>query len=87
MSDITKWQNNTHVLLSDLHDDHEIALVENSLRDSEFDNEGYLNYNDGCECIGVYLSTVGTWTVLANIDVGDSFITRTQALKLAGVEL
>tara|TARA_R110002049_G_scaffold255016_3_gene430538 strand:+ start:6291 stop:6554 length:264 start_codon:yes stop_codon:yes gene_type:complete len=87
MSDITKWQNNTYVLLSDLHDDHEVALVENSLRDSEFDNVEYLNYNDGCESIGVYLSSVGTWTVLANINGDDSFITRNQALKLAGVEL
>lgn len=86
MSDTTKWQNNTYVLLSDLRDDHEIALVENSLRDSEFYvREFYFDLLYMEDCIGVIDGSAGLWE---SIDTeGGTPITRTQALKLAGVEL
>tara|TARA_R110002124_G_scaffold8547_4_gene45319 strand:+ start:311 stop:565 length:255 start_codon:yes stop_codon:yes gene_type:complete len=84
MSDITKWQNNTYVPLSELHDDHEIALVENSLRDSEF-NAASFNYviPRSSDVLGVFDGDAGYWVPVFE----DQLITRTQALKLSGVKL
>lgn len=83
MSDTTKWQNNTYVLLSDLHDDHEIALIENSLRDSEFyvrDMHFDCKHNENC--LGVLFICAGAWLP----SILKTKLTRTQALKLAGVK-
>ena len=84
MSDITNWQNNTYVPLSELHDDHEVALVENSLRDSDFYvREFYFDLLYMENSLGVYKNNAGVW----DRPLGTNLLTRTQALKLAGVEL
>lgn len=81
---MNNWQNNTYVLLSDLHDDHEVALVENSLRDSEFYYLGCgFNHLIGKVLLGVYDDCSGYW----QYEEDGMLITRTQALKLAGVEV
>lgn len=87
MSDITNWKNNTYVLLSDLHDDHEVALVENSLRDSEFYDGDFnlIEYRRNEVQMGVFGGDIGTW--LWSPECKATKLTRTQALKLAGVEL
>tara|TARA_R110000787_G_C13172830_1_gene420948 strand:- start:192 stop:575 length:384 start_codon:yes stop_codon:yes gene_type:complete len=74
------WADGMHVMLEDLECDYELAVIENSLRDSVWFREAVHFESYGSEdCIGVDLGFAGLWWE------DDMFIklTRAQALYIA----
>jgi hypothetical protein len=75
-----QWADGMYVMLEDLECDYELAVVENSLRDSSyFECRDGLKLIDSEDCIGVHLSAAGTWW---SEDLKTK-LTRAQALYIA----
>jgi hypothetical protein len=78
-----QWQDGMYVMLDDLNGDYELALVENSLRDSSWDD---CNYNERSpskalkNCMGVYDLSSGAWMKGSTFKTN---LTRAQALYIA----
>tara|TARA_R110002126_G_scaffold45291_1_gene128590 strand:- start:28 stop:318 length:291 start_codon:yes stop_codon:yes gene_type:complete len=74
----TQWQDRMYVMIEDLECDYELAVVENSLRDSVY-------FADACffgvtrfdNCLGVFDSKAGLWATCK------TKLTRAQALYIA----
>ena len=74
------WSDGMYVMLDDMECDYELALVENSLRDSVWFREALHFKSYGSEdCIGVDLGFVGLWWK----DDMQIKLTRAQALYIA----
>ena len=77
-----QWEDGLYVMLEDLECDYELALVENSLRDSSYfdDNFFFTNFDGEDDCLGVCACIGGYWE-----EGGDARIklTRAQALYIA----
>ena len=75
-----KWTDGMYVYLEDLECDYELAVIENSLRDSVcFDIEHYFDLECGEDCLGVYNRSAGFWW---SEDLKLN-LTRAQALYIA----
>jgi hypothetical protein len=75
-----QWQDGMHVMLDDLECDHELAIVENSLRDSVYFSQKVHFYNGGgVDCIGVDIEFAGRWWA----EDLKTQLTRAQALYIA----
>ena len=75
-----QWVDGMYVMLEDLECDYELALIENSLRDSVyFYNAYYLRLCRDNDCTGVFANDAGCWCS------DDLYleITRAQALYIA----
>ena len=80
-----KWTDGMYVMLEDLECDYELALVENSLRDSVYSCRGDWVTFAFCFtdiCLGVRLKMAGVWTG-ANGEYLKARLTRAQALYIA----
>jgi hypothetical protein len=75
-----QWEDGMYVMLDDLEDDYERALVENSLRDSRYFEDCWrLNRGSTEDCFGIYENRAGCWWT-----EGLYFeLTRAQALYIA----
>jgi hypothetical protein len=74
-----QWEDGMYVMLDDL-DDYELALVENSLRDSVYFNQKVHFYKGGgVDCMGVDCKFAGRWW---SEDISMQ-LTRAQALYIA----
>ena len=75
-----KWQDGMFVMLEDLECDYELALVENSLRDSVYLTKKRRFKREAREdCLGVYNRSAGLWrTEYVTLQ-----LTRAQALYIA----
>tara|TARA_R110002124_G_scaffold283204_1_gene458944 strand:- start:91 stop:375 length:285 start_codon:yes stop_codon:yes gene_type:complete len=75
-----KWADGMYVMLDDLECDYELALIENSLRDSVYFEDTY-NFEliDDEDCIGVHLSCARSWWA-KDLKLN---LTRAQALCIA----
>lgn len=57
-----QWSDGMYVMLEDLECDYELALIENSLRDSVyFYNAHYLRLCRDDDCAGVFRNDAGRW--------------------------
>jgi hypothetical protein len=75
-----QWQDGMYVMLDDLKCDHELAIVENSLRDSVYFSQKVHFYNgEGVDCIGVDFEFAGRWWA----EDLKTQLTRAQALYIA----
>ena len=75
-----QWEDGMYVMLDDLDGDYELAVVENSLRDSVyFEDTHDFGLIDSEDCIGAHLSCAGTWWAK---DL-ETKLTRAQALYIA----
>tara|TARA_R110000787_G_scaffold172241_1_gene284890 strand:+ start:22 stop:321 length:300 start_codon:yes stop_codon:yes gene_type:complete len=75
------WSDSMYVMLEDLECDYELALVENSLRDSVyFDRLGVLFSTDNA--LGVWEGDADYWSSLDDMK-GMTKLTRAQALYIA----
>ena len=76
-----KWTDGMYVYLEDLECDYELAVIENSLRDSVY-FDGYFNLRiDKMDnCIGVLLGDADYWNCKSATDIK---LTRAQALYIA----
>ena len=77
-----KWTDGMFVMLEDLECDYELAVIENSLRDSVYFSVGrYFKILDHEDCIGVIGCYAGYWD---GDGVGvETKLTRAQALYIA----
>jgi hypothetical protein len=58
----SQWSDGMYVMLDDLDGDYELALVENSLRDSAYaSTETYFYVGRDEDCIGVQDGDSGVW--------------------------
>tara|TARA_R110000796_G_C14420166_1_gene419805 strand:- start:83 stop:499 length:417 start_codon:yes stop_codon:yes gene_type:complete len=74
-----QWEDGMFIMLSDLHCDYELALIENSLRSSIYFELGCYFTTLKCdERIGVVAKTAGCWH-----EIGSIQLTREQALYIA----
>jgi hypothetical protein len=74
-----QWEDGMYVMLDDLEDDYERALVEDSLRCSKYYRGSWLFMQASKEeRLGVSLNTAGTW-----VAVDRTKLTRAQALYIA----
>jgi hypothetical protein len=74
-----QWQDGMYVMLDDLEDDYEKAIVEDSLRRSVYYKRLDYFLTEGDEgLLGVRLSDAGLW-----FSVGTNKLTREQALYIA----
>jgi hypothetical protein len=75
-----QWQDGMYVMLNDLKCDYELAVIENSLRDSIYFSQKINLFDVGDEdCIGVDLEFPGVWWS-EELDIK---LTRAQALYIA----
>jgi len=75
-----KWEDGMYVYLEDLECDYELAVIENSLRDSVYlTRKRYFNKNINEDCIGVQNKYAGIWWS----DACKTKLTRAQALYIA----
>ena len=78
-----QWEDGMYVMLDDMECDYELALVEDSLRDSVWVD---CNYNAVSltgitkDCMGVYVSCSGSWLTVSSLRTK---LTRAQALYIA----
>ncbi len=78
-----QWEDDMYVMLEDLQCDYELALVENSLRDSVY-------FADACffgatrvdNCLGVLDGDSGIWASASRLPL-KTRLTRAQALYIA----
>ena len=77
-----QWQDGMYLMLDELDGNYELALVENSLRDSVyFQVDRYFYCETGIvDCVGVYGSYSGYWHSDDELTVK---LTRAQALYIA----
>jgi hypothetical protein len=75
-----QWEDGMYVMLDDLEDDYERALVENSLRDSVY-FESFLCMGKE-DCLGIFAGDADYWNARGLSDSGIE-LTRTQALYIA----
>ena len=74
-----QWQDGMFIMLSDLHCDYELALIENSLRGSiYFELDCYFDVVKDDDRLGAIAKTAGYWH-----GVGSVQLTREQALYIA----
>ena len=74
-----QWEDGMFIMLSDLHCDYELALIEDSLRDSIYFQLGcYFDVVKDDERLGVCAKTAGYWHGLGSVQ-----LTREQALYIA----
>jgi hypothetical protein len=79
-----QWSGGMHVMLDDLEGDYELALVENSLRDSVyFDNDYLFVVTQHTNCLGVADGDAGAWGFAAGWRLVPIKLTRAQALYIA----
>ena len=75
-----QWADGMYVMLDDLKCDYELALVENSLRDSVYvEDKDDFRCGESEDCMGVYCYSAGFWWH-KDLDVR---LTRSQALYIA----
>ena len=75
-----KWTDGMFVMLEDLECDYELAVIENSLRNSVYFNQKVHFYNGGgVDCIGVDIKFAGRWWA-EDLKIK---LTRAQALYIA----
>ena len=76
-----QWQDGMYVMLDDLDGDYELALVENSLRNTQyFLNVFCFDYDGEEDSLGVFKETGGYWE---EEDEAKTKLTRAQALYIA----
>jgi hypothetical protein len=77
-----QWEDGMYVMLDDLEDDYERALVENSLRGSAFEDDNYNKMILGNikDCMGVFILHSGAWLTSRSLRIP---LTRAQALYIA----
>tara|TARA_R110000782_G_scaffold181815_2_gene272090 strand:+ start:1180 stop:1467 length:288 start_codon:yes stop_codon:yes gene_type:complete len=76
-----QWQDGMYVMLDDLECDYELALVENSLRNTQyFLNVFCFDYDGEEDSLGVFKETGGYWE---EEDEAKTKLTRAQALYIA----
>jgi hypothetical protein len=76
-----KWTDGMYVYLEDLECDYELAVIENSLRDSVYlTSKTYFNKNINEDCIGVQNKHAGIWWAGECLFTN---LTRAQALYIA----
>ena len=74
-----QWSDGMYVMLEDLHCDYELALIENSLRDSVyFELDCYFDVVKDDDRLGAIAKTAGYWYVAGSVQ-----LTREQALYIA----
>ena len=76
-----QWADGMHVMLEDLDGDYELALVENSLRDSVYFVEAhYFDLALCTMCLGIHRGSAGVW--MASDKLLKTKLTRSQALYI-----
>ena len=75
-----QWADGMYVMLEDLEDDYELALVENSLRDSVY-FQGLAEPSIHDDSIGIFTDDADYW--FWHGGQGDIKLTRAQALYIA----
>ena len=77
-----KWEDGMYVMLEDLECDYELAVVENSLRDSVyFYYVCFFGVTQNDDCLGVAEGDSGSWRTLG-VPL-ETKLTRAQALYIA----
>ena len=82
-TEYSSWESGMYVMLEDLKGDHELALVENSLRRSSWEDCNYKVKSAGeliRNCMGVYSAYAGAWMKAPSFRIK---LTRAQALYIA----
>jgi len=76
------WADGMYVMLEDLECDYELALVENSLRDSVyFQHACFFGVTQNDDCLGVLDGDSGSWCT-SEVPL-ETKLTRAQALYIA----
>ena len=77
-----KWEDGMYVMLEDLECDYELALIENSLRDSVyFHHACFFGVTQNDDCLGVLDGDSGSWCT-SGVPL-ETKLTREQALYIA----
>ena len=78
-----QWQDGMYVMLDDLECDYELALVENSLRNSVyFSIDDFFGVTNPDDCLGVLDGDSGLWCYSKILSLNTK-LTRAQALCIA----
>ena len=57
-----QWSDGMYVMISDLECNYELALIENSLRNSVYERQSYHFRFEGSEdCLGIDIDIAGVW--------------------------
>jgi len=77
------WSDGMYIMINDLECDHELALIENSLKNSAYFNDNYFfNSSEDDNRLGIVSCVAGIWpdTLKSYLKIR---ITRAQALYIA----
>jgi hypothetical protein len=73
-----QWEDGMYVMLDSLECDYELALVENSLRDSRYFSKEIYFQSNSLDKAGIFMEVAGYWSSPTKLH-----LTREQALYIA----